>query len=414
MHNIAIGRQPVYDRQLQVVGYELLYRQFGGQNQANFNDGNKATSEVILNALTEIGIKTLVGDVAPFINITTAFLTGEVPMPELPRDVVIEILEDIPVTENTLSGMRRFLSMGYRIALDDFTDKPEMDPFIEMANIIKIDIMQLDQKTVKQLASRFKEQRKKILAEKVETYEDFEFCKSLGFDYYQGYFFCKPEIINSHTLPVNKLKVLQILASLHDPTTNASRLENEISTDVTLSYRLLRYINSVQYYLQKDIDSIKQAVLLLGWDNIRSISTLLLIAQITDKPFELFKTGMVRAKMCEILGTYLQPKAKEIFFTAGLLSVIDALMDMRMENVMEQLPLSDELSTALIKQEGIIGEVLNLVIDYVHDTRISQPDLFSNPDTISEAYMMAIQWADSTLAKLDRMDTDGSSKSASA
>lgn len=403
MHNIAIGRQPIYDKRLKLVGYELLYREHDQQNQARFTDGNRATSEVILNALTEIGVKTLVGDTTAFFNMTESFLTGAIPLPEMPRDVVLEILEDIPANAATLAGIRRFLSKGYRIALDDFVYRPELDPFVELASIIKLDIMAQDKDTLRMSVARLKEQRKKILAEKVETYDDLEFCKSLHFDYYQGYFFCKPEVVTSKTLPVNKLKVMQILASLHDTTTTAGKLEADISSDITLSYRLLRYINSVQYYLQKDIDSIKQAVLLLGWDNIRSIATLLIISRITDKPYELIKTGMVRAKMCEILGGVLQPRAQDIFFTAGLLSVIDALMDLSMADVMEQLPLSEELSSALVRQEGIIGQVLKLVIDYVHDTTVSNLNLIRDIDTINNAYLMAIQWADGTLRKLERM-----------
>lgn len=403
MHDIAIGRQPVYDRELKLVGYELLFREFNNQNQAYFIDGNRATSEVILNALTEIGVKTLVGESSVFFNMTEKFLTGDIPLPEMPRDVVLEILEDIPANDSTIAGLRRFVSKGCRIALDDFVYRPELDPFVELASIIKLDIMAQDRDTLCKTVKNLKEQRKKILAEKVETYEDLEFCKSLQFDFYQGYFFCKPEVITAKTLPVNKLKVMQILASLHDASISAGKLEADISSDITLSYRLLRYINSVQYYLQKDIDSIKQAVLLLGWDNIRSIATLLIISSITDKPIELIKTGMVRAKMCEILGGYLQPRAQEIYFTAGLLSILDALMDLSMEEVMAQLPLSKELTTALVAQEGIIGKVLKLVIDYVRDTRIGNLDLIRDTDTINHAYLLAIQWADGTLRKLDRM-----------
>ena len=403
MHNIAIGRQAIYDARLQLIGYELLFREYGKQNQADFSDGNQATTEVILNTLTEIGTRTLLGDAAAFFNLTEQFLSGEIPLPEMPKNVTLEILEDIPATEANIAGIRRFIAKGYTIALDDFVYNPSLEPFVELAHIIKLDIMAQDREAISNAVNRFKEQRKKILAEKVETYEDFEFCKSLGFDYYQGYFFCKPEVITARTLPVNKLQVVQLLAKLHDPACSAVGLEAEISTDLALSYRLLRYINSVQYYLQKDIDSIKQAILLLGWDNIRSIASLLIMSKISDKPLELFKTGLVRAKMCEIIGGHLQPMAKEIFFTAGLLSILDALVDMHMEDVMAQLPLSHELSAALIHHEGVIGSVLNVVSNYLQQAIIVENDLISDPEIFTQAFLLSIQWADSTLSKLDRV-----------
>ena len=403
MYNIAIGRQPIYDAKLQLVAYELLFREYGKQNQANFSDGNRATTDVILNALTEIGLKTLVGDASPFLNLTESFILGHIPLPEMPGNITLEILEDIPANEQTIRGIRSLIAQGYTIALDDFIYHPKLEPFVNLAHLIKIDIMAQDRDTIRETVKKLKEQRKTLLAEKVETHDDFKFCKSLRFDLYQGYFFCKPEVVTAKTLPVNKLKVINILAKLHDPNTSAGMLENDISSDVTLSYRLLRYINSVHFYLKTDINSIKQAILLLGWDNIRSIATLLVMSRINDKPFELFRIGLLRAKMCEPLGGHIQPRAKDIFFTAGLLSVVDALMDQSMDDVMTQLPLSEELSIALTKHDGIIGKVLKLVTDYSKGDEINGDEVKLDLPTINNAYLTAIQWTDSTTRKLDRI-----------
>ena len=405
MNNIAIGRQAIYDKKLELYGYELLFRKYGGQNQADFTDGDRATTDVILNALTEIGMKTLVGETTAFFNMTQSFLTSTIPLPEMPRTFMLEILEDIPVNESTIAGIRHFKAKGYGIALDDFIYHPGLEPFVELADIIKLDVLAHDRDSLFNTVKRLKEERKKILAEKVETHEDFKFCESLGIDLYQGYFFCRPDVVINKSIPINKLRVIQILASLHDPLLNASQLEADISSDVTLSYRLLRYINSVQYYLQQDIVSIKQAILLLGWDNIRSIATLLIMSHINDKPMELFKIGMVRAKMCEILGGYIQPRAKDVFFTAGLLSIIDAMMDISMEDVMAQLPLSAELTDALIDKQGVLGSVLKLVMDYVQDASLDTGNIPTDVETISNAHLLAVQWADATCLKLERIES---------
>ena len=189
MPNIAIGRQPIFDKDLETVAYELLFRNTDGQNQANVIDGDMATTQVIVNAMTEIGLKKLVNNKWAFINLTQAFLKGDIPLPEMDKHFVLEILENIPVDEATLNGARKLWKQGYTIALDDFIYHPQLDPFVEIAEIIKLDILAQDQTALVNAVKQFKKRHKKLLAEKVETYEQFEFCTSLGFDYYQGYFF---------------------------------------------------------------------------------------------------------------------------------------------------------------------------------------------------------------------------------
>lgn len=324
MLSIVIGRQPIYDHNLQVVAYELLFRSNSTLNQAQFLDGDRATTEVILNAFTEIGLDKLVGGMPAYINLTQSFISGEYPLPNIADKVVLEVLENIPVTESLIDALQRLKEKGYTIALDDFIYQQNLDSLVKTANIIKLDLMAQSEEEIKASAIKLQQRAKKLIAEKVETYEKFEFCKKLGFDYYQGYFFCKPEIVTAHALPTNKLKTLQLLAKLHDTNIHVDELVYDISSDVTLSYRLLRYINSVQFGIQHEINSIKQAVMLLGWNNIRSIATLMVLSSIEDKPFELVKTGLVRAKMCELLCQDTHPGEIETYYTVGLLSIIDA------------------------------------------------------------------------------------------
>lgn len=400
MPNIAIGRQPIFDKELETVAYELLFRDCDGQNRANIIDGDLATTQVILNALTEIGLKKLVDNKWAFINLTQSFLDGGFPLPDLEKHFVLEILETIPVNDATLAGARKLSQQGYTIALDDFIYHPHLDPFVEIANIIKLDIMAQDHAALGKAVKQFKQRGKKLLAEKVETYEEFEFCKSLNFDYYQGYFFCKPEVLTSKSIPASKMQIIKLLSKLHDPEIGIDELTNDISQDVTLSYRLLRYLNSAHFALQQKVESIRQAIMMLGRDNIRSIATLIIMSRIEDKPSDLFKTGLIRAKTCSLLADKVHPGSADTFFTAGLFSVVDALMDTPIQEIMHRLPLSEDLQNALVYQQGEIGHALLDVITYVRGNLSDIAGSNYNMDDITKAYLQAIQWADAAVSEI--------------
>ena len=400
MPKIAIGRQPIFDKELNTVAYELLFRDCDGQNRAKITDGDQATSEVILTAFTEIGINNLFDNKLAFLNLTQSFLEGEFPLPNLAGQVVLEVLENIPVTESTVAAVHKLSEQGYSIALDDHVYYPHLDPFIEASDIIKLDVMAQDHATLADTVKLLRGRGKKLLAEKIETHQEYEFCQSLCFDYYQGYFFCRPEVLTLKSMPANKLQVLNILAKLQDSNITVDELENEINHDVTLSYRLLRYINSAHFALRQEIESISQAIMLLGWDNIRSIATLIILSRIEDKSIDLFKTGLVRAQMCKLLAGKVKAGAGDAFFTAGLLSVIDALMDLSMEEVMQQLSLSQELSDALVYQQGDIGHTLFNVIEYVRGHPAAVTGSEYSLDEISQVYLEALQWADTAAMQI--------------
>lgn len=400
MPTIAIGRQPIFDKELNTVAYELLFRDCDGKNRAKIKNGDQATSEVILTAFTEIGLKNLTDNKLAFLNLTQSFLEGKSPLPNLVGKVVLEVLEDIPVTESTVAAVQKLSLQGYTIALDDYVYHPHLDPFIDAVEIIKLDVLAQDHDTLAKTVKLLRRKRKKLLAEKVETQSEFEFCQSLGFDYYQGYFFCRPEVLTLKALPSNKLQILKLLTKLQDPDTTVDELENEISHDVSLSYRLLRYINSAHFVLRQEIESISQAIMLLGWNNIRSIATLIIMSRIEGKTIDLFKTGLIRARMCSLLANKVKPDMQDSFFTAGLLSVIDALMDQPMQDIMQQLTLSEDLQNALIYQQGDIGQTLFNVIEYVrgHPEAVNGSD-YSMED-LTEIYLQALQWADATAREI--------------
>ncbi len=400
MHNIFIGRQAIYDKELKVSAYELLSRNNADQNEAfvDEHNANYATTIVMLNALTEIGLQQLVGNRPAFINLTYDFLIGEHAIPDLRNQLVLEILEDVEVTEELVAAVKKLSDSGYMIALDDFIYHDKMLPLVEIADIIKIDILQLDETGLREHVKKLRQFNVRLLAEKVETQEEYELCKELGFDYFQGYFFCKPNIVEGHRAPANRITIVNLLAQLQDPNVQIEKLEELISQDLALSYRLLKYINSAAFALQREVDSIHHAIVMLGLNTIRSLANLMLMSNIDDKPHELLVIAIIRARMSEELGLNIDKKMKDTFFIAGLFSVIDALMDSSMEDIVSQLPLSSELKEALLEQKGIIGEALKCCIAFeradwknVHFSDLEQ-------STIQKSYFDAVIWSNEAMA----------------
>ncbi|MCW9030891.1 MAG: HDOD domain-containing protein [Gammaproteobacteria bacterium] len=399
MENIFIGRQAIYDKQLNVFAYELLSRSNAEHNEAFIGEhnANHATTIVMLNALTEIGLQQLVGNHPAFINLPYDFLIGKCKIPDLHTQLVIEVLEDIEVTDELINAVKKLSDSGYMIALDDFIYNEKTLPLVEIADIIKIDILQLDVQGLRDNVEKLHGYDVRLLAEKVETQEEYELCKELGFDYFQGYFFCKPKIVESQRAPANRMTIVNILAQLQDPDVQIEKLEELISQDLALSYRLLKYINSAAFALQREVDSVHHAIVMLGLNTIRNLANLMLLSKIDDKPHDLLVLAIIRARMCEELGSNIDIKMKDIFFTAGLFSVIDALMENSMEEIVSQLPLSTILKDALLKQEGIVGEALKCCIAF---ERADWENIqFQKLDeiTIQKAYFDAVIWSNNAM-----------------
>ena len=393
MSGVFIGRQPIYDRKQNVFAYELLFRN-SEANFARIDNQDRATSELIINALTEFGLSNILGDKPGFINLTRNFITGSLPLPSEPNRLILEILEDIEIDQSILHGIHRLKQEQYRIALDDFIFQPHLRPLVEIADIIKIDLTALDGSQLEQHVTELSSYPVKLLAEKVETHEEYQRCIDLGFEYFQGYFLCKPNVMSSNRTPANRMALLKLLARISDPELELEQIEALIAQDVTLSYRLLRYINSSQYSVTKNITSIKHAVMLLGLQMVRSIACLIVMSSIDDKPQELFVTALIRANLCQLIAKelgYAQQSAT--FFTVGLFSVIDAIMDQPMETVLSQLPLDTEISNAILKHEGVMGQILRISIAHERgdwDT-LAEEGIISI-DYLNKIYAEALGW----------------------
>ncbi|WP_127474575.1 EAL and HDOD domain-containing protein [Sulfurivermis fontis] len=396
MDEIFVGRQPIYNRKLEVVGYELLYRS-SLHNQAQFLDGDQATGEVILNAFLELGLENISGRYPAFINLSRSFLVGDKPLPFSHKRVVLEVLEDIEPDAAVIEALRRLARNGYIIALDDFVYRPELEPLAELAHIIKVDVLGVDPDALTERVAQLKRHKVRLLAEKVESHDEFERCKQLGFDYFQGYFFCKPNIVRGRSRPVNRLVLMNLLAELQRPETDINKLEKLVAQDAALTYRLLRYVNSPCVAIRRKVESLRRALVIIGANTIKNWITLILFTRIDDKPRELVVTALVRARMCELLGAAYRHEGLDRFFTVGLLSAMDALMDQPMEEVLNELPLVEEVKAALRTRDGHLGHVLEQVLLYEWG---AWDKLCQSLDSLTyrQAYLDAVRWAGDSLA----------------
>lgn len=399
-----LARQPIFDQRMQVVAYELLCRN-SNINQANFSSGDSASSQVLLHTFTNLSLESVVGKRQAFINFTRALLITPPPFDR--SQLVIEVLEDTRVDEQLLAGLAQLKREGYTIALDDFVLNDHTRPLLAYADIVKLDVLELSEQQLIEHIDYLKPKGYTLLAEKVETYEMLERCQALGFDLYQGYFLARPKILHGHKMTESKQAVLQLLAALHDPNVPILHVERLLSQDPILSYKLLRLVNSAAFGLPRTVESLRQAITLLGLDIIKNWVNLLAMANLGNKPVELSIAALTRARMChEIARTMRKEKRQDTFFTVGLLSTLDAFMDTPLDVLLANLSLSRELSEALLQHLGDEGRVLDIVEHYERGEwdKIDWAFLDSfkiTPALLSQTYLEAIEWVSSTVPQLE-------------
>lgn len=391
MAELLVGRQPIFNRTMEVYAYELLYRS-GDGNRAVFKDADQATTQVILNTLVEMGLENIVGNAMAFINLTKNYLVGNFPILLPANRIVIEILETVEPDKQLIAALIDLRERGFTLALDDVVDLNRVHPFTGIANIIKLDLMQIDRLVLPDIIAGVKASGFKVLAEKVETLADYNFCRRLGVDYYQGYFLCKPNIVRSQKMDSSRLIIMQSIAMLQNQKTNFSDLENIIARDVGLSYKLLRLSNSGYYSFTTEVKSLRQAISLIGLDTMRGWMSLILMSSLVDKPPELTNIALQRAHMAEAIAKIYGQPQPEIFFLVGLFSVLDALMDQPMAQVISELKLSTTISDALLNYEGLTGFILKGIKAYEKGDW-NTVKAFNIPDeTLTQIYLESIKY----------------------
>ncbi len=387
-----MGRQPILGPTLNTIGYEVLYRNCE-VGEAIFTDGSLATATVLLNTYLDIGLEHVVGSHLAFLNIPKQFLLGRY-CEALPKNrVVLEILENIEPIPEVLEALNSLSKQGYTIALDDFVYNDRLKAFLEIADIVKIDVLGKSKEQLQQELALLPNSGFRLLAEKVETREMYELCKTLGFFYFQGYFFFRPDIIRGRAIPSNRVALLELMGKIQDPHIPFEGLVEHIRNDLSLSYKVLRYVNTAHAGLPNRVDSIDRAACLVGIDRIRTWATLIIMASDQTKAHEILVVALVRAKMCERLGHRLGSTTPEKFFTMGLLSVMDALYELPMSDILEKLPLPEDTMEALINGTGDMGLVLSCVKAYEDGEWMELKHLQLDPSIIRDYYLEAIDWA---------------------
>ena len=393
MQDVFIARQPIFDAELRVFGYELLCRP-AGRSPGPGHDGDAATSEVILNAFTLFGLDELVNERLAFINLTRAFLVARQPVPFPPDRVVLEVLEGTEPDAELLEGLARLRAAGYRIALDDFIYAPELEPLLHHADLVKVEITRLTPRQMTEHAARLAPHGVGLIAEKVETRAVFEHCRRIGFQYFQGFFLECPTVVRGSSLPTSRLQALSLLANLQSPDADADRLTRLISNDASLSYKLLRYLNSPLARPRSPIDSIHRAVVYLGLKELRIWASLIALASVPGKPRELWTLFMVRARLAEQLAVARGDPDPSAHFTVGLLSGLDAMLEAPLEELVSKLPLSEAVEGALLRREGDLGRLLQAVIDFQRGDPSRLAALGLHAAQVNRAHAEAIQWAE--------------------
>ena len=395
-----LARQPIFNRKMQVVAYELLCRSCD-LNEYTADGGDMASSQVLLHTFTELSIHSVVGHHQAFINFTRTLLLTPPPFDR--RQLVVEVLEGQQIDAQMLHSLRSLREQGYTIALDDFELTDETRDLIPYADIIKLDVLQLSPDQIREHIDYLKPFGLTLLAEKVETYEMLEYCKDAGFDLFQGYFLARPKVIKGRKITENKQAVLQLLSVLHDPDVPLEQVEQLVARDPMLSYKLLRLVNSAAFALPRTIESLRQAITLLGLNIIKNWVNLLAMANLGDKPMELSIAALTRARMCEIIAATMSGKKRQdTFFTVGLLSTLDAFMDAPLEILLRNISLSEQLNEALLQHLGDEGKVLDIVEHYERAEwdKIDWDYLGSrniSPDTLSHIYLDALTWVTTTM-----------------
>lgn len=357
------ARQPIFDTNKEVYAYELLFRA-GLENVFPDIGDDEATSKMIDGLQTNLGLDSLTQNKLAFLNFTHDTLLNKYPL-LLPNDqVVVEILETVRPGKKLLEAVKDIKDHGYIIALDDYIHEPVWKHFYPYTDIIKIDWQEMTTDEIKQVIEAIKPfPHIKLLAEKVETHEEYEIALELGFSYFQGYFFSKPEVMQTVSLQPSQLAIAQLMAEIAEPEPDINKISKAFEQDVNLSFKLLKYAQSPIFKRAKEIANIKQATVALGLQELRRFVSLLFTAQFkSDKPAELTVMSLARARFCESLASLpgQRPDNSTAFLT-GLLSLLDAMLDAPLKNLLEQLPLSDEIKNALCDKQGDLSAYLDLV-----------------------------------------------------
>lgn len=361
--DVVLACRPVFTRNQDVAAFELLLHGNAGEG-ASLSD-IEATSTVILGTYTHIFQGGKVQSISTFLRVTDEVLLAP-QLPDLPKkQYILEVAARPDLNDDLIDRLHAMARRGYRLALAGYEpENTALDALLDVVHIIKLDVPALGPERLEQAVEKLKPHGLDLLADNLHRREDFGRCMALGFTYYQGDFLSQPYPVKGKKIAGNKLVLLQLLSELHNPQATPATLEEIAIKDASLTYRILKIVNSAALGFGKEVDSLSHAIALLGMEEIKRWANLFLVDGEKDKPAELTRSMLVRGRMCEILAELAGMSRPVNHFIVGLLSRLDALMDISMDELMQQVPLSQDVKAALVRREGDLGRILNEVDNY--------------------------------------------------
>ena len=394
-----LARQPIVDNQHKLIGYELLFRPSQQANNADTEHNVSATLHVITNTLCDMGTKWLLQGKTAFINVEQELLMGEF-ITLLPADkVVIEMMESVDPTPELLDRLAQLKKDGYRFALDKFKVRPGIEKLLPHVSFLKIDMLDQPPEQITALVKKLAQIPVKLIAERVESLETFKQCQDMGFHFFQGYYFAHPENLVARVMNPGQTTVLQLLDKVRNDA-EVGEIETLFKQDVALTFKLLRYINSAGFGLSCEVQSIRHAVSILGMKPLYRWLTLLLATAGNGavSPAQA-RTAITRGRLCELLGAHFMSKTdQDNLFITGVFSLLDAMLDTPMEDILERLIIPQDISDALLTRDGMYGPILALAeacethnLDRIDELAES---LMLTPDQVNQDHLNALGWVE--------------------
>ncbi|GGK81776.1 EAL and HDOD domain-containing protein [Amphritea balenae] len=391
-----IVRQPIFNEQLKVVSYQLCYEKNLEPGNALLMDGPSAAT-LLLSTYASLSQDGNIRKVPLFLPFSAELLT-ETDLPHLPkRNMLIEIPPNTKVTRALLFSIVSLRQEGYRIVLDGFALQKHLFPLLRFANIIKVDMARTPRKKLLGMLKILRKLKGTLLAQNVDTFDTLQICKRAGFKLFQGSFISKPATVHNDTISTKSAALLQLIQALQKPEIKPQEIESLVILDPILSFKMLRVINSAAYSLPNKIESLQQAIVMLGLDQIRSWATIIMLSNQEGKPEEWSRNLIARARMCELLAELDGHPKPESAFLVGMLSLLDLLLEARIELILEQVAVDEEVKIAVLKHHGPLGKILHAVISFENGDwgvvkRCGIPEMLFKP-----AYRHSMNWTESAM-----------------
>lgn len=403
MEKVYIGRQPIINKNEIIYGFELLFRSTATRS-AHITDATEATVTVLIHSLNDMGLANLIGKKKGFINVNFEILSSGFCELLPSENTVFEILEHVKVTHRLIDICKLMKSKGYMIALDDFVYNESFKPLLEIADFIKIDLLANKREDLPELLKLLRSYPVKLIAEKVETKEDFFHCVKLGFDFFQGYFFERPSVIEGTTIPPSQLLLIEIFNELSKES-DIDILDRLFKKSPELDLKLINFINSASFYHSQKLTSIKQGIIILGYRNLQKWIALMLFSRpgVDIKSNPLLERAAFRGLFMELIVNRITKNRAlgDLGFITGILSLGEAIMNIKIEDLVKKLNISDEIKEALIKRDGLLGETLTLV-EMLENNQIEEIDAILKKYNLTQNQLYELETR--TIMDLEKMD----------